>query len=101
MSERKQYFMYGVLVSFNSYLDIRNNLTLEDVLKQDDDLQGIFTGRDGDFMIVGKILKTIVGEDKEPHVIPEISDVDMLIIETMVNKKYGIYGDFYYYFIKK
>jgi len=97
---RKQYFMYGVLISFKSYLDTKTNQTLEDVLKDDDYIQGIFTGRDGDFMIVGQVLE-IVEDNDEPLIVPQLLSAEEKHTRVTVEERYGIYGDFHYYFIKK
>lgn len=96
----KQYFMYGILVSYNTYLEINVNKTVEDVLKGDDGIQGIFTGRNGDFMIIGKVLGT-VGDHNEPYVVPEIDINEQGEIEGSVYAQFGLEGEFHYYFIKK
>lgn len=96
----KQYFMYGILVSYSTYLEINENKTIEDVLKGDDGIQGIFTGRDGDFMIIGKVLGTVEDND-EPYVIPEIGINEQGEIEGSVYAQFGLEGDFHYYFIKQ
>jgi len=98
---KKQYFMYGILVSYDTYLDTRTNDTIADVLNDDnDDIQGIFTGREGDFMIVGKVLKIVDNNNKEPLIIPELETVDELIIRNTVTERYGFKGEFHYYFIR-
>lgn len=97
----KQYFMYGILVSYNVYLETETNNTVDDILKEDNGIQGIFTGRNGDFMIVGKVLKTIGVNDKEPLIVPELSALDELVVKNLVNKKYNFIGEFHYYFIRK
>jgi hypothetical protein len=95
----KQYFMYGMLVSYSTYLEINENKTVEDVLKGDDGIQGIFTGRDGDFMIIGKVLGA-VEDNNEPYVVPEISINEQGGIEGSVYAQFGLEGDCHYYFIK-
>ena len=92
--------MYGILVSYSTYLEINENKTIEDVLKGDDGIQGIFTGRDGDFMIIGKVLGTVEDND-EPYVIPEIGINEQGEIEGSVYAQFGLEGDFHYYFIKQ
>ena len=94
----KQYFMYGVLVSFQQYLEMDTGNTVEEVLKGDDGIQGVFTGRNGDFMIVGKVLDS-VEDNGNPQIIPELNEIEMIFVKFSVNKKYGIHGDFHYYFI--
>ena len=97
-----QYFMYGMLVSYNTYLETRTKNTIADVLNDnDDDIQGIFTGRNGDFMIVGKVLNMVNYENKEPLIVPELEVVDELIIRNTVIERYGFNGEFHYYLITK
>jgi cytoskeletal protein CcmA (bactofilin family) len=91
--------MYGILVSYNTYLELSVNRTVEDVLKGNDGIQGIFTGRNGDFMIIGKVLGT-VKNDKEPYVVPEIDVNEQGEIEGSVYAQFGLEGEFHYYFIK-
>ena len=94
-----RYFMYGILVPYSKYLEINTINTIEDVLNGSDDIQGIFTGRDSDFMIIGKVIEVV--ENDNPHIIPELSKVDMDIIENLVNEKYELSGEFHYYFVTK
>ena len=96
--KRNQYFMYGILVSYQAYLDLRTTHTVDDVLRGDDGIQGIFTGRDKEFMIVGQVLETVENED-EAIVVPELNPAQMNVVRGMVNKKYGMRGEFHYYFI--
>ena len=96
-----RYFMYGILVSYSTYLELNVNKTVEDVLKGDDGIQGIFTGRDGDFMIIGKVLGTIDEGNSEPYEIPEIGINEQGEIEGSVYAQFGLEGDFHYYFIKQ
>ncbi len=100
MTKNRQYFMYGILISFNSYLDTKTNQTLDDVLKGDDYIQGIFTGRNGDFMIIGQILE-IVEDNDEPLIVPQLMSAEESLTRVTIEERYGIYGEFHYYFIKK
>jgi hypothetical protein len=95
----KQYFMYGIIISYQIYLDMETTNTIEDVLKSDNGIQGIFTGRNGEFIIVGTILET-VKDNNEPHVVPVLSDINMKILRNRILEKYGLKGEFNYYFIK-
>ena len=96
----KQFFMYGILMSYKTYLDLETGHTIEDVLKGDDGIQGIFTGRNGDFIIIGKVLGT-VEDNNEPHKIPEIDVNEQGEIEGDVYAQFGLEGEYHYYFIKK
>lgn len=91
--------MYGTLISYQKYLDIKTILSIDDVLKGDDKIQGIFTGRNGDFMIIGKVLETIEDND-EPLIVPELDETQEIFVKSMVNKRYKIHGEFHYYFIR-
>ena len=92
--------MYGTIVSYQAYLDMKTLYVVDDVLKGDDGIQGIFTGRDKEFMIIGQVLET-VEKQGDAEIIPELNPAQINIVQGMVNKKYGIVGDFHYYFIKK
>lgn len=88
-----QCVMYGIVVPFNKF----NCQTSID----NDEIQGIFSGRDGKFIILGKVLhqsKKYLGEDN-PFEIPKLSVVDEDIVKYMVFDKYGVTGKFNYYFI--
>lgn len=93
MKEINQYIMYGVVVPYNKF---NSNASIDN-----DEIQGIFSGRDGKFIILGKVLnqsKKYFGEDK-PFEIPKLTIVDEDIIKSIVFDKYGITGKFNYYFI--
>ena len=98
---KNQYFMYGVLISYQAYLELKTIISIEDVLKGDDDVQGIFTGRNSDFLIIGKVLKNIDEQDTKPLIVPELQENEMIFIKSTINKKYGIHGHFNYYFVTK
>jgi len=91
--------MYGILVPYSKYLEINTINTIEDVLEGSNDIQGIFTGRDSDFMIIGKVIETV--ENDKPHIIPELNDFEMNKIKNLVNEKYELNGEFHYYFVTK
>ena len=88
-------------MSYADYLNADTMNDVDDVLKADEDFQGIFTGRNGDFIIVGKVLKTIDENNGEPLIVPELANIDEIIIENTIGEKYGFKGMFHYYFIKK
>lgn len=93
--------MYGILVPYSKYLEINTINTIEDVLECNDEIQGIFTGRDSDFMIIGKVIKIVESNNNEPHIVPELDKNDMNIIENQVNEEYELSGEFHYYFVTK
>ena len=37
--------MYGIVVSYDEYSETKTSNTIEELLKNSDDVQGIFTGR--------------------------------------------------------
>jgi hypothetical protein len=92
--------MYGILVSYVEYLDTKTSNTIEQLLEKTDNVQGIFTGRYEDFVILGKILEYVDGS-KNPHLVPELSLHERMIIEKQINEKFGVTGEAHYYFIKK
>ena len=104
-----KYFMYGIIISYKEYEErVVNPMKYSNMrifLDEDEDIHGIFTGRDGNFIILGKVLESMYdnnGDDSnEPLIIPELEPVDMHIIEKMIENRYGITGDFHYYFITK
>jgi len=100
MGTKNQYFMYGTIVSYKAYLDLKTMCVIEDVFNPDNNIQGIFTGRDAEFIIIGSVLDTVT-DDGEAQIIPELNDAEMCIVRGLVKQKYGITGDFYYYFVKK
>lgn len=93
--------MYGILVSYNDYLDTKIGNTIEDFEKKCGDIQGIFTGRDGDFVIMGRVLETVNNESKEPLIVPELESAEESLIRVVIQEKFGVIGDFHYYFVIK
>jgi hypothetical protein len=95
MSTTNQYYMYGIALPYNKELA---NLVEKD--DYEDDICGLFSGRDGSFIILGKILynNPLIGE-YSPYEVPELDGVDEVIIQTLVKQRYGITGNFHYYFI--
>lgn len=99
--KKTQYYMYGILISYKKYLETSTNLTINDVLNESEDIQGIFTGRQGDFIIIGKVLKIIEEKNLEPIIIIKLALHQELTIKNIVKNNYGFDGEFNYYFIKK
>lgn len=98
MGKKKQYFMYGTIVSYQSYLDMKTLYVVEDIFNENSEIQGIFTGRDAEFIIVGKVLESIEGDT---HAVPELNEAQELVLRGLINHKYGIRGEYHYYFVKK
>lgn len=97
----KGYFMYGIVVSYETYLDSKTGNTVEEVLINTQDVQGIFAGRDSDFVIVGTVLREVNPETEEPHEVPVMTRTGEAMIMEKVKKKFGITGDAHYYFVTR
>lgn len=103
----KKYFMYGIIISYNEYEErVVNPMKYSNMkifIDDDEEIRGIFTGRDGKFIIIGKVLDSMVDDDdsREPLIVPELESIDRLIIERSIKERYGFTGDFHYYFIAK
>ena len=97
----KGYFMYGIVVSYETYLDSKTGNTIEEVIINTKEVQGIFAGRDSDFVIVGKVLKEVTPETAEPHEVPVLTSTGENMIEYSIKEKFGITGDAHYYFVTR
>jgi hypothetical protein len=97
----KGYFMYGIVVSYETYLDSKTGNTIEEVLINTEDVQGIFAGRDSDFVIVGTVLREVTPETEEPHEVPVMTRTGEAMILERVRDKFGITGDGHYYFVTR
>ena len=94
-----QYFMYGISVPYDAYKDWNLN-------GDEDNISCLFDGRDGKYLIIGRILEHTTNDDavpllgyKEPLVVPELGNTDEMIIRNSVGKQFGVGGEFHYYFI--
>ena len=103
-----QFFMYGIIVSYKEYEErVVNPMKYSNLrifIDDDEEIRGIFTGRDGNFIIIGKILESMVdsnNDGREPLIVPELESIDRLIIEKSIKERYGFTGEFHYYFIAK
>lgn len=93
--------MYGIVVSYETYLDSKTGNTIEEVLINTENVQGIFAGRDSDFVIVGKVLKEVTPETEEPHEVPVMTRIGENMVMEDVKQKFGITGDAHYYFVTR
>ena len=64
-------------------------------------MQGIFAGRDSDFVIVGNVLREINSETEEPHEVPVMSRTGEAMVLDRVRAKFGITGDGHYHFVTR
>jgi len=102
MAKKKRYFMYGTVMTYSTYLQTSSHdETIEDVLQSFDNIEGMFTGRNGEFVIMGKILKTVDTVDGTPLVIPQLSRDEEKMVEVGVDVNFRIRGEYHYYFIIK
>lgn len=93
-----QYFIYGLLVQLNTQEKWN--------LSGNEDISCLFNTRDGESVIIGRILKQstnnnpLLGLDK-PIAINDLKlpEVDELIIQASVEKNFDVTGDFHYYFV--
>jgi len=106
--ETKKYFMYGIVVSYKEYEErVVNPMKYSNLrifIDDDEEIRGIFTGRDGGFIIIGKILESMIDDNddgREPLIVPELESIDRLIIEKSIKDRFGFTGEFHYYFIAK
>jgi len=92
--DKRQYIIYGIVVPYMK--------ELIEMYGQQNDIFGIFYGRDGKFIILGKILveSDSFGTDK-PFIIPNLNKIDELIVQQQVFEKFGVEGKFNYYFVAK
>jgi len=97
----KGYFMYGIAVNFNDYLNAKIGNTIEEVIANTDEVQGIFAGRDSDFVIVGRVLKNVDEDTAEPHEVPVLDRWEEIVVLANVKKKFDISGEGHYYFITR
>ena len=104
MNRPDQYFMYGIAVPYNWYKGWEAGTGRKFPAGIYGDVFCLFDGRDGKYLIVGKILesnfpdKEYMGE-KEPLVVPELSESDKFIIQASIKEKFDLKGEFHYYFI--
>jgi hypothetical protein len=93
-----QYFIYGIVVQ----LATQNKWDLSG----NEDISCLFNTRDGECIIIGRILKQSTDENpllgyKEPFSIDDLklNEVDEKIIRESVGRKFGVAGAFHYYFV--
>lgn len=86
---REERFVYGLVVNFKDFFETNHGFSIADVLNlENDEVQGIFTGRDGEFIILGKVIQK-----------PELTNKEKSEIRKKVKSKFGFDGNFYYYCI--
>ena len=93
--------MYGIVISHDKYLETDTGNTIEEVLINTQEVQGVFAGRDSDFVIVGSVLKEVDADTPEPHEVPVLTRWEEIVIESRIKKKFGISGYCHYYFVTR
>lgn len=96
MEQTFQYYIYGIVVPYKK---------IKDKIKEYEhtgDAFGVFFGKDGKFIILGKVLDEdqYFGNDK-PFIISTLEEIDEFIIRNQVKDNFGITGKFHYYFVVK
>lgn len=114
-----QYFMYGILVPYDWYKEwekksgkdfhdtfneFMNDNAYDTIIKHKDGIFCLFNGRDGRYIIIGKVLEKTEDDDPflgngNPLVVPEIEIADKAEIENAVYRYFELEGDFHYYFV--
>ena len=98
MARTNQYFIYGTLVQ----LDKQEKWDLGG----DEDISCLFNSRDGECVIIGRILEQsssggpLLGSS-EPLSVDglKLHESDEFIIQQSVRKQFDIIGEFHYYFV--
>jgi len=120
-TQTNQYFMYGLLMSagwckewekennknfYDTFEEFMKDNAYDTIVKHKDGIFCLFDGRDGRYIIIGKVLRK--SEDDypflgsgEPVVVPEIEMADQAEIEDSVYRHFGVEGDFHYYFVTR
>ena len=98
----KGYFMYGIVVSYETYINTNSGKnTIEEMMINTNDVQGIFTGRGADFVIVGTVLKEVDPETQDPHEVPVMTRTGESMVANQIEEKFGISGEAHYYYITR
>jgi len=116
-----QYFMYGTLVpyswhreweaktgkdfytTFEKYMEDKS---YDKLTRHKDGIFCLFDGRDGKFIIIGRVLKKssadnpFLGNDI-PFKVPMLEEHEKVIIEDSVYRHFDIDGEFNYYFVTR
>lgn len=109
-----QYFIYGINLPYEWYVNWEKNHTcsFEDIYKNfiteniyvddystNENLNCLFNGRDGEFLIIGRILEKV--NDDKPIEIPMLNDFEIQYIKELVKKHFNVDGEFHYYYVVK
>jgi len=107
MERRNQYFMYGTVVQYNWYKEWEASTgrsfyaTFSNYMNDEidtDNMMCLFDGRDGKFIIIGKVLAGKKSTEN-PIIVPELDEIDKFSIQSEVRAKFDLEGEFHYYFV--
>lgn len=104
MERPNQYFMYGISVPYNWYKKWEHGTGKKFPVGIYGDIFCLFDGRDGKYIIIGRVLESTNDDnpymgDKEPLIVPELDEVDKIIIQNFVKEQFDLEGEFHYYFV--
>jgi hypothetical protein len=114
-----QYFMYGILVPYEWHVEWEektgkdfyetfyefmhdNSFTTE--VEHKEGIFCLFDGRDGRHIIIGRVLEKSCNDEpflgnEKPIKVPELDDIEKMMIETNVERYFNLKGNFHYYFV--
>jgi hypothetical protein len=90
----RQYFMYGVMITYEWFLS--QNVTLKMLEDSEDDITGVLHGRDGKYLIIGRIIKEGNGNVMS---INKLSRNERLEIEQPVRDNFNFLYTFNHYYV--
>jgi len=98
--ELKEYFMYGVSIPYERYTQLLDNPNedLEDYDGDEENTYTFFYSRDGKYVIIGRVLEIL--NDELPYELPELMEIDKIMIMRSIYERFGIDDEFHYFFIK-
>lgn len=96
--------MYGISVPYNRYKEWEAGTGRKFPVGIYGNIFCLFDGRDGKYIIIGRVLESNFYDKpylgiQEPLVVPELDEVDKIIIRNSVKEQFDIEGEFHYYFI--
>lgn len=118
-TQTNQYFMYGILMPYewhkkweketgkdfyNTFENFMHTNAYTTKVEHRDGIFCLFDGRDGSYIIIGKVLEKTDDDDPflglgKPIRVPDLGDVEKTYIENSVFKHFGLGGEFHFYFV--
>jgi hypothetical protein len=88
---------------FDTFEEFMNDNAFNDEIKEKEGIFCLSDGRDGRFIIIGKVLeKSSDGEylgSSAPIKVPDLNIIEKMKIVNNVNKYFGLFGEFNFYFV--